>query len=121
MVAGTSGAGGSISRRDKGAPARRARVVQALVTQGGLVVVLLGLAWFQRKDRQALALLLATLLVPGVWGFAFWRGFARDEAARREGVWSPAFAAREAKRTYGVLGASVVAWVALALAILLLV
>lgn len=93
------------------------RVVQALVMQAGLVVILLGLAWFQRRDARSAWLYLATLLVPIGWGYAFWSAHQREERARREGTWSRAFDAVEKKRTLGTLGALIVVWVALAMAI----
>ncbi|HUR69549.1 MAG TPA: hypothetical protein VM370_09915 [Candidatus Thermoplasmatota archaeon] len=115
MDASTTGAKASISKRnDKGAGARRARVVQALVMQGGLAIILLGLAFFQRSDTRSMLLYLATLVVPIGWGYAFWSAFQREEAARGTGRWDKALAEAERKRTMGILGALVVVWVAAA-------
>lgn len=105
-------------KRDREGPARRMRVVQALVTQAGIVAILLVLAFFQRADRQALVLYLATLIVPMGWAYAFWSAHQREETGRREGRWERGLAAREQKRTLGILGALVVVWVALAIVVL---
>lgn len=122
MDAGISGAKESTSkpRRDKWAPQRRLRVLQALLMQGGILVILLGLAWLQRRDPQALALYLATLIVPLGWGYAFWSAHQREEAARRDGRWSKESDAREKKRTFGILGVVLVTWVVLAMGSVLL-
>ena len=126
MDASTTGTTASTSTReparrpDKGAPQRRMRVAQALVMQGGLAVILLGLAAFARQDPRSMALYLATLVVPLGWGYAFWSAHQREEAARREGSWSKASDEKERKRTFGILGAIVVVWVALAILIFVL-
>lgn len=111
----------SMRKADREAGARRARVVQALVMQGGIAVILLGLAWFSRADRQSALLYVATLVIPIGWGYVFWLAYQRDDAARREGRWSKELDATEKKRTFGMLGALFLAWFVLAFAIVVLV
>ena len=113
MDASTTGAKGSTSKLERGAGARRARVVQVLVMQGGLVVILLLMAWLARGDRRSMALDLATLIVPLGWGLAIWSAYRRDASARHEGRWSVEWAKTESRRTMGTLGALIVVWIAL--------
>lgn len=117
MDASTTGAKGSISKRDKGAGARRARVVQVLVMQAGLSAILVALAFFSRDEPRNFWLNLATLLVPIGWGYAVWNAYQRDEAARRAGTWSVGWASAERKRSLGILGIILVAWVAVGMLI----
>lgn len=118
MDTSTTGTTGSISKRDLNAGARRARVAQALVTQGGLALIILGLAIFAASGTRSRALYFATLLVPIGWGYAFWSAHQREEKARRAGAWSKEIASKESKRSFAILGAIVGAWIVVAALIL---
>lgn len=125
MDASTSGPTGSISKReptrkaDRDAGPRRFRVMQALIMQGVIAIVLVGLMWFQRAQRGSVLLYLATLVIPIGWAYTFWSAWQRDEAARREGRASKEFLAAEAKRTKSFLGAIMLAWIVLAAIVLI--
>ena len=127
MDASTSGPTGSISKRepthkparDRDAGPRRFRVMQALIMQGVIAIVLLGLVWFQRANQASVLLYLATLVIPIGWGYTFWSAWQRDEAARRDGRATKEFLAAEAKRTKSWLGAIMLAWIVLAAIVLL--
>lgn len=108
-------------RPDREAGTRKARVAQALVMQGGLIVILLALAWFERNDRQSLLLYLSTLVIPVGWGYAFWSAHQWEESARREGRWTREADAAQRKKTFGLMGGLVVVWVALAMLVVWLV
>lgn len=120
MAAGTSGAKGSISKRDFGAPQRRYRVMYTLLMQGAMVVILLLLAWLSRDDRRMLLLDLVTLVVPLGWAYAVYTAWRRDEAARREKRFDAAFAAAERKRALSIMGVALAVWAALLAAVFVL-
>lgn len=96
------------------------RVYQSLVMQGLIAMILLAMAWFSRSEPRWLALYLVTLLVPAGWTLVLWDALRREETARDEGRWSKEMATRERKRGQGLLGALFLAWVIVALAIVLL-
>lgn len=113
MVSGTSGAKGSISKRDPGAPQRRYRVMYTLLMQAVVAVIVLILAWFSRDDARAMLRTLAALVVPLVWGPAIYVAWQREEKARRDGRWDAAMAKKEANRTMALLALSLVGAIAL--------
>lgn len=91
--------------------------MMAATTQVGLAVLLLLLAMLTWRDRETSLLFLVTVVVPVGWGFTFWNAWRRDERARADGTWSPAFAQTEQKRAYGLMGLSLLAWAVLAVAV----
>lgn len=99
---------------------RRARVMQLVATQGLMALLLAGMAYLARHERETMLLFLWTLLVPlgfaGVYGDAY----LRYERARREGAWSREWDKKETTRGYALLGGVFAVWVAGALAILAL-
>ena len=106
--------------KDRDAGARRLRVMHALIMQGVIAVVLLGMIWFSRDQPRWIALYVATLIVPAGWSFTLWTALSREESARREGRWTKEMAASEAKRGRAMLGGLFLAWVVIAIAIVLL-
>lgn len=104
-------------RRDLDAGPRRYSVVYTLVMQGTLVLLLIGLMWFQRDDRKAVLQSASFLVIPVAWAFAVWTAWRREEAARSEGAWGRERAQVEKKRTTGIMGGAVLAAVVLALAV----
>lgn len=88
--------------------------------QAGIAVILLLLTWLSRGDARSMALYLATLIVPAGWSYGFWTGHQREEAARAARSWTPEMAKAERKRGFGILGGAVTLWVAVALAIVLI-
>ena len=107
-------------KRDLDRGPRRLRVYQSLVMQGIIAAILLGMAWFSRDEPRWLALYAVTLLVPAGWSYVLWNALQREEKARDEGRWTKEMAASERKRGQGMLGALFLGWVAVALAIVLL-
>ena len=95
------------------------RVMQSLVMQGVIAVILLAMAWLSRDEPRWLVLYLVTLVVPVGWAYVVWSALQREEKARAEGRWTKELAASEAKRGRGMLGALFLAWIVLALAIVL--
>lgn len=120
MASNTTGAKGNTSKRDVAAPQRRFRAMYLLFMQGVIVVFLAILAWFSRGDTRALLLLVGTLVVPIGWSYAVWSAWQREEAARAERRFDAAFAKRERARGTAIMGVSMVAWVAILVAIYLL-
>lgn len=110
-----------MSKRDRGAPQRRFRVMYLLMLQGFIAVMLVVLAFFSANDRRMMLLNLVTLVVPLVWAYALWSAWRRDEAARAADTFDAAFAARERRRGAGLMGGAILVWVALALLVFLFV
>lgn len=105
---------------DRYAGARRARVVQALFMQAGLAALLLVMAAFSWRDREALLLFGVTLLIPLGWGLAFWKAYKRDQTTRDAGMWTPATDKAERQRTFATIGILFAVWIILAGAIVVL-
>lgn len=94
-------------------------MVQSLVTQAGIAVILLGLAWFSRGDPRSVWLYVATLVIPVGWSVVLWSALQREETARGAGSWNKEMAQRERKRSMGMLGALFLGWFILAALIVL--
>lgn len=103
-----------MSKRDRGAAARRSRVLQALVMQAGLAAILVVMAALDWGNWLNVGLYLAALVVPVAWAYGIWSALQREEAARREGRWTAEVAAAERKRGTGILGGAMMLAVVLA-------
>lgn len=104
-----------MSPRSKGAAAGRAMLMQGLVTQGGLAVVLLLLAFFSRHQPRMMYGMLWSLIVPVSVTAAFLRAHERSRRADAR----PGTERAEAKRALTLLGFVVLVWL-VGLALLLI-
>lgn len=94
--------------------------MQALFLQAGLAMLLLVIALFSWRDTQAMLLFGVTLVIPVGWGYAFWRAYRKDLAARDAGTWTPQTDREIRKSTFSLIGILFAVWIALAAAVLLL-
>lgn len=125
MASSTAGPKGNTSRpeskaarRGVGTGARKMRFLQSMVMQVLLALVLAAMAWFSRDEPRTMMLYLWALLIPVGFGVVFFVAHQRGERVRREKTWTAAWEKAEAKRVFGWLGFTVIAWVAGVAAIL---
>lgn len=95
--------------------------MQTVMLQGIFALLLLAMAYLARAETRTSLLYAWAIVVPASFGYFFWRAFERTETARREGAWTPQMDQREAKRTFGALGVTVLVWVAGSMLLFLLV